>query len=412
LIEDEILIAAFGGILRSTDGGDSWQVVLGRQLFGLDESIDLNLSNASFYTSLERSENNIFYAALSTATPLRDSLDTNPPDAGFHVSANGVNWNEITPLTEDSQYRRTVIGISPSNPDIAYFMIDSSPILILEHRLSLIDAQGRINGFDPTPREVPESDLELGGINTQGSYNMLVRVHPENPNVVFIGATNLFRSTDGFRTQENITWIGGYNPEGGSSTYPGHHPDQHDLLFLPSDADIALSASDGGLRQTSNIREDTVAWDNKNNGFVTSQFFTVAQSKTPGSEMVIGGMQDNGTDLSSGSNTWGAIIGGDGGYAATTTDNALWFASFQRGQTLRLTLNNEFGITSFGRVDPGGLVSQAGSTYLFVNPFVLDPNNQNRMFCAGGNHLYFHPNVAQIPGGSQVPTSIGWSRVN
>ena len=411
LAQDEVLVAAFGGILRSVDGGDTWSAVLGQSLFNLAEPTDLNESNGSFFTSLERSESNVFYATLSTAA----ASDEASPEAGFYVSQNGVNWTNITPLTEESGYRRAVVGISPSNPDIAYFMIDSNPILILEHRFSQLNQPGRINGFDPTPREVPASveGIPLSGIDTQGSYNMMIRVHPEDPNVVFIGATNLFRSTDGFSTQENIKWIGGYNPEGGSSVYEGHHPDQHDLLFLPSNPNVALSASDGGLRQSPNIIADSVRWTSRNNGFVTSQFFTVAQSKTPNDNTLIGGMQDNGTDLSfSGNLSWQGVIGGDGGYAATTNDDLLWFASFQRGQTLRLTFNDDFDVTSFARVDPGGLVEESGSSYLFINPFALDPNNQNRMFCAGGNHLYYHPNVSQIPGGSQVPTSFGWSRVN
>lgn len=409
LVEDEVLVAAYGGILRSLDGGENWQVEIGQELFNLDESVNLNETNASFYTSLERSANNVFYATLSSES----ASDERSPDAGIYYSSNGDNWIDITPLTSESKFRRTVIGTSPSNPDITYFMIDSSPIFILEHDLSLINSPQRINGFDAEPRVVPEFDTELGDLNTQGSYNMMIRVHPNEPNTVFIGGTNLFRSTDAFRTAESIEWIGGYNPEGGSSVYPNHHPDQHDLIFLPSNPNEAISASDGGLIRSNNVVADSVIWESINIGFITSQFFTIAQSKVVGDESLIGGMQDNGTDLSINGNTfWGGVIGGDGGYAATTKDNTLWFASFQRGQTLRLTLNDEFELTSFARVDPGGLVQDAGSLYLFVNPFTLDPTNQNRMFCAGGNHLYYHPNVSQIPGGSQTPTFIGWEKVN
>lgn len=408
LVEDEVLVAAFGGILRSVDGGNTWEVEIGQELFGLDESFDLNEVSASFYTSLERSVDNVFYAALSTESP----TDEVSPDAGLYYSLNGQGWEDITPLTDESQYRRVVIGTSPSNSDIAYFMLDSNPVFILEHRLSLVNSPGRINGFDPQPREIPDFEAELGDIDTQGSYNMMIRVHPDDPNIVFIGATNLYRSTDGFRTQENIAWIGGYDPGGETKSYENHHPDQHDLLFLPSDPNISLSASDGGLIRTEDITADSVSWQSRNDGFITSQFFTIAQSKMQGDQTLIGGMQDNGTDLApNGNKSWGAVIGGDGGYSATTQYNALWFASFQRGQTLRLTLDEDFGITSFGRVDPGGLVEEAGSIYLFVNPFTLDPTNENRMFCAGGNHLYFHPNVSQIPGGSQTPTNFGWERV-
>lgn len=408
LIEDEVLAAAFGGILRSVDGGNTWEVEIGQELFNLDESVDLNESTASFYTSLERSGDNVFFATLSTES----ASDVNSPQAGIYYSENGQDWTNITPLISIIRYRRVVIGSSPSNPDITYFMFDSNPIFILEHRLSLINSPSRVKGFDPEPRKIPEFDGDLSDLNTQGSYNMMIRVHPNDPNIVFVGGTNLYRSTDGFRTTESIDWIGGYNPEGGASVYPDHHPDQHDLLFLPSNPDVALSASDGGLILSNDITADSVFWQSRNEGFITSQFFTIAQAKNSGNPTILGGMQDNGTDLSSGSTSWKGILGGDGAYAATTRDEQFWFTSFQRGQTLRLTLNSDFDITSFGRVDPGGLVSQAGSIYLFVNPIALDPVNQNRMFCAGGNHLYFNPNVAQIPSGSQVPTSLGWEKVN
>ncbi|WP_370089497.1 FlgD immunoglobulin-like domain containing protein [Ekhidna sp.] len=409
LLQDEVLVAAFGGILRSVDGGNTWEVEIGQELFDLDESIDLNESTASFYTSLERSADNVFYATLSTES----ASDVNSPEAGIYYSENGQDWINITPFTQESQYRRVVIGSSPSNPDITYFMVDSNPIFILEHRLSLVNSPSRVKGFDPETRQIPEFEGELANLNTQGSYNMMIRVYPDDPNIVFIGGTNLYRSTDGFRTKENIDWIGGYDPEGGAGIYPDHHPDQHDLLFLPSNPDVALSASDGGLILSNDITADSVFWHSRNEGFITSQFFTLAQTKSSGDPTVIGGMQDNGTDLSpSGSTSWKGILGGDGAYAATTKEEIFWYTSFQRGQTLRLTLNSDFDITSFGRVDPGGLVSQAGSIYLFVNPFALDPVNQNRMFCAGGNHLYFNSNVSQIPSGSQVPTSLGWEKVN
>ncbi len=420
--QDEVLVATYGGILRSIDGGDSWNAVLGDRLFDLGDSIDIRRIYTSSYTSLERSENGVFYATLSKQNTFLSTLDIPLPKSGFYFSKNGSDWTEITPFMPGAQHNRTVIGTSPSNPDVAYFMTDvdtvtmigseiklTNTVVILEHQLNLINDSTKVKGFDPIPRHTP-NDNE---IDTQDSYNMTIRVHPENSNLIFVGAVNLYRSTDGLRTKKNITQIGGYNLDGGFSSYPNHHPDQHELVFLPSDPTSALSASDGGLIKTENINATMVAWQSRNEGFITSQFFSIAQSKIPNDPTMIGGMQDNGTDLTTdGSLSWQGIIGGDGGYAATTNDNALWLASFQNGQTLRLTFNNSFDISSFRRVDPAGLVAIANSNYLFINPFLLDPNNQNRMFCAGGNHLYIHPNISQIPGGSQTPTNIGWSKVN
>ncbi|MEM9896814.1 MAG: FlgD immunoglobulin-like domain containing protein, partial [Bacteroidota bacterium] len=273
---------------------------------------------------------------------------------------------------------------------------------------------GFINGFEPSPRVLPDFEGVLGSFETQNSYNMIIRVHPQNPDLVFTGGTNLYRTTDGFRSVANISWVGGYNPEGGFSVYPNHHPDQHEVLFYPSDPNKILSANDGGLRVTQDGTQEEVVWESLNNGYVTSQFFTVAQTKEAGSITVLGGMQDNGTDISTGSgfSEWSGLIGGDGSYAATTPGQELWFSSFQRAQTLRLTLNQNREITSFARIDPASLVASRGNIFLFINPFIVDPLNSNRVFMAGGRDLYIHENVSQIPGGSQNIVSIGWKRLN
>jgi len=408
MAENEVLIAAFGGILRSLDGGITWKVVLGQKLFNLADSVNLNEVSASYYTSISRGFNDAFYATLSTPTN-GDTVFRGASDAGIFISYNGEKWSSITPFTPDSEYRRIVAGHSASNPGISYFLVDSNPIFIL--RLTLFESGTEVTGRF-SRRETPDFEGELGSFNTQGSYNMMIKVHPENPDIVFAGGRNLYRSTDGFSTSENTTWVGGYDPGGGTSTYPNHHPDQHELLFYSNAPDKMLSASDGGLRVSNDGTADSVRWQSLNNGFITSQFYTIAQSKAAGSPVLIGGMQDNGTDIlgSSGIN-WKGVIGGDGGYAATTENNWLWYASFQNGQTLRITFDSDFNVSSFGRLDPKQLVTSEGSSLLFINPFILDPNNQHRMFYAGGTQLYFHANLAQIPGGAQYGGTPGWKQV-
>ena len=76
--------------------------------------------------------------------------------------------------------------------------------------------------------------------NCQSSYDLMIKVHPTDQNTIFIGGTNLWRSTDGFTTPNNTMICGGYligsyEGDGNWGVYPNHHPDQHDLLFLPSE---------------------------------------------------------------------------------------------------------------------------------------------------------------------------------
>ncbi len=409
LVEDEILVAAFGAILRSLDGGNTWMVEVGQELFNLDPSIDLNDINASFFTSLERTSNGLYFASLSTFS----SPDPDSPNAGIYVSQDGDNWTDIAPFTAGSQYRRVVMGHAPSLPSRCFFLIDSSPTFLLRYDLSGFNSGGQpVGSWTNLADNVPAFGGELGDFDSQGSFNMILRVDPNDPNTVFLGGTNLYRSTDGFASSENTSWIGGYNPEGGSSVYLNHHPDQHEVIFFDSDPDKLISANDGGLMITNDFNADSIIWESINSGYVTTQFYTIALSQEENDDFMLGGMQDNGTDITSGSGSWSGVIGGDGGYTETTPGKSLWFASFQRGQTFRITLNSDLETTSFARVDPEGLVNAQGSSYLFINPFIIDPTNPNRMFIGGGNYLYVNQNVSQIPGGSQEGSNLGWKRLD
>ena len=68
---------------------------------------------------------------------------------------------------------------------------------------------------------------------------------PDNPDVVFIGGTSVYRSTDGFATPVNVMKIGGYNDTTifMDYSYDNHHPDQHAIVFDPTSPDILYSGT-------------------------------------------------------------------------------------------------------------------------------------------------------------------------
>jgi hypothetical protein len=47
---------------------------------------------------------------------------------------------------------------------------------------------------------------------------------------------------------------------------------------------------------------------------------------------------------------------------------------------------------NFARIDPIG-----GKDYQFINPFVLDPNNKNLLYLAGGTVLWRQDRLSEIP---------------
>ena len=247
---------------------------------------------------------------------------------------------------------------------------------------------------------------------------MVVRVHPTDPNLVLIGGTNLYRSTNGFSDRFSTAWIGGYNPnDEGGLLYPTHHPDQHDVLFVPSNPNRVISVNDGGIFVTENVRAEEVTYNALNTHYQTTQFYTGVFSQYPPDDFVIGGTQDNGSLLTQNSNNINQpngtrVIGGDGAYAATTRFGIYYYMSFQNSRIYRLTLNDNAEITSFTRVDPVGGGSSPSQPYLFINPYTLDPNNGNRMYLAGGDKIWRNRNLSQIPSGSNSPTSTNWASLS
>ena len=110
---------------------------------------------------------------------------------------------------------------------------------------------------------------------------MLIAVKPDNPSVLFIGGTNLYRSTDGFTSTTNTEWIGGYSKNSTQISFNlPTHPDIHNLVFDPTNPIRAICANDGGIQitddiMTSNPIPNIVTWANLNN-YQTLQYYRVA----------------------------------------------------------------------------------------------------------------------------------------
>lgn len=405
--DDVILAAIWGGVVRSADGGNTWTTVLGRDLLSLPPGSDLNEVNAIFYTDIHRTSDNTFYASLSSVT----NSNALAPEGGLYRSDDGINWVPVFSM-QLTIARRTEITSSQSNPNLVYFFSD-------EQRGYRLRSYNRLTGqIVDLSENLPVNEGRLGGVDSQDSYNMLIQVHPTNPDVVFLGGTNLFRSTDGFRSPDNTTWIGGYDPvEDDGGLYPNHHPDQHELIFIPSAQNAAYSANDGGVFRTNDILASEVAYTSVNNDFVTTQFYAGTFSQFPPDDFVFGGAQDNGTLLaintaSQNGQNGVRVLGGDGAFTASSRFGVYYYMSSQNARIFRLTLGDNAAITSFARVDPVGGGSAAGQSYLFINPYILDPNNGNRMYLAGGSFLWRNRNLSQIPAGTNSPSSANWSRLD
>jgi photosystem II stability/assembly factor-like uncharacterized protein len=402
---DVVLAAAYGGILRSSDGGATWSTVLGEELFGLPDDTDLNGILAPFYTDIVQTPEGDFYAYLSDQTG-----GSSMYAGGFYWSANGVDWRSLGTFGAQS-LGRTVLDAR--NNQVYFFASINDAAYLYRYVKTGEDGGGNPTGtWTNLSNNLPDFD-DFGELDIQTGYNMTIKIHPANPAIIFLGATNLYRSNDGFQSTGQTEWIGGYGKKSDGNLYPNHHPDQHDVIFSTVSTNKILSANDGGIHRSTNALAADVTWTSLNNGYVTSQFYTINVPKNEASNVITGGLQDNGSwiNISDQENAvWFDIIGGDGGYTGSVPLGLYWYFSFQNSQIYRLTLNENLGLTSFARVDP--TAGASGTEYLFINPYVLDPSNANIMYLAGGNAIWKNANLAQIPTGSQETTSVNWRKLS
>ncbi|MEM9339466.1 MAG: T9SS type A sorting domain-containing protein [Bacteroidota bacterium] len=405
--EDEMYAAVIDGIIRTTDGFQTHEFVLGNQ------------TNVSLFTEVAITSTGKLYATVS------DDSDVTNQDIGIWKSDDGIDWEEIEVPTgfPTAGFQRTSIGISPSNENLVYFFRTEASGD--DYNLYVY------NDVDQSIVARPQSTLpiDLGGpvgdLSTQSSYDQYIKVHPNNSDIVFLGAVNLYRSTNGFTDDSETQWIGGYsfksNEEGNVALYHGHHPDQHELVFFPNNPNQALTANDGGISMTDNVLkssttestistlfgaaneqdEVTVIWNPIDSGYQTGQFYTIAINENDVNfPWVVGGLQDNSTHLSDtddGQNSrWGDVFGGDGSYTQLTFNSLI--ASAQFAQAARLNIIAEQGNES-GSISPPS--AGEGSSYLFVNPILSDPVILNKVFIASRGEIFYTNDVTQNPRGDE-----------
>ncbi|NNJ53441.1 MAG: T9SS type A sorting domain-containing protein [Ignavibacteriaceae bacterium] len=369
-----IFAAASNVVMRSQDGGSNWNTV--RSTLANNTMSDVQVTTTG-----------VIYAGIPSAFT----------DPGISTSADdGATWTDITPGGFPANYGRIVIAIAPSNENILYVWTFTGAGAT-QTQLWKYDAS--TTNWTNLTANLPATVAPVAGINVQFSYNMVLKVRPDDANFVAIGATNLYRTTDGFSTQVTASgWIGGYATANNISQYANHHPDNHSLVFLnPPNSNVLYSGHDGGISKTDDVTQTPVTWTDLGRGYITSQFFSLAIDPVTANDKVIaGGMQDNGnyTTFSGDFNTdwvdWNH--GGDGAFAEVRKTSATSYTIYleaQNGWLWRQQYNSNGTITADDLIEP-----PIGGPFAFVNPFVLDLNNADIMYFTAGANVIRSTNVS------------------
>jgi hypothetical protein len=393
----DVLVAQYGTIRRSVDGGATWLAELG--------SID-----GGYYTDVAVSDSGVCYAYLSYD-------GTGAVAKGMYRSPDGNVWTKIQPNTGWAlQHDRYVIEIDPNNSNTVYFLgvnndsighVSASYLGDKEYhgfwKYNYLSGDGDSSGgaFTDLSMSLPNNPAtQFDKFYAQGGYDLCVKVQPGNSNNVFVGGTNSYRSTNAFADATQVTQIGGYGI--GTSVpmftlYPVHHPDQHGFAFQPSNPNKMINYNDGGIYKTEDCLASNVSWDKLDRGYLTTQFYTIALDEYHSNNTLIGGLQDNGTFwtlMGSSTSPWTMPFNGDGSYCDLDNDGT-YYMSRQQGAMIKAHIDATGTITDFNRIDP--ICGVERDEYLWMNPFIINPLNNNNMVWIAKNRLWLNTNLNAIP---------------
>ncbi len=403
--DSQLLYAATrSGVWRSPDSGLTWTQVLATTIKGgcLDLAQPTDRPSDWLFASCGTFEQATVYRTTDAA-------------------ASEVEWDAVL---ADPGMGRTYLAIAPSDQDVIYALSASNlggPGNNYQQGLHAVfrsvtgGAAGswtvRVDNTDPSKlntllltNAVPACYADCGYSDynvwiTMGWYCNVIAVDPVDPDIVWAGGVDLFRSSDG-----GANWgVGSYWWAFGAPSFA--HADQHVIVFHP-DYDgttnrTMYAGTDGGVFETTNARAavgqgETAVCDPSssalnlralNNGFGITQFYHGAPYDH--GTRYIAGAQDNGTIMgsdSNGINGWFPVNGGDGAYVAVDPSNEqIMYAESQRFGFVKSTDGGQnFNISSAGALDYG---------FLFITPFIMDPNQPRRLW-TGGSQVWRTDNGA------------------
>jgi photosystem II stability/assembly factor-like uncharacterized protein len=337
------------GVYKSTDAGNTWNL----SLFISDTTgaIDIIMDPANpdrmMATMWER-----------VRRPISSHL-YGPSSGIYRTYDGGDNWLEIPstagiPDPDVQNVGRIGLTQSLSNPDIVYALYtDGYDIISLYKSIDFGDSWSDVD---------PDDELN-GGTGGFSWYFGQVRVHPTNPDIVFVLDVALMRSSN-----SGTNWAENYQT----------HVDHHALTFNSSNYNNLILGNDGGI----NISNDVgINWGPRAQ-IPATQFYEIGlDASNP--LAFYGGTQDNGTNRTQdgGLDNWEHIYGGDGFYVIVDFTNPnIIYAESQFGNLGKSTDGgNDF--------DPATNGINSSEPTNWSTPVFMDPNNNNILYY-GTNFLY------------------------
>ena len=335
------------GLYRSTDGGTTFTQVLPNVP---------STSQPFAPADIEFGANNRIWVGTR-----RNSFGSG--GGNILYSDDGTNWTTAHTV---SGARRMELATAPSDSNYIYALVEAGNVL--DDVLQSTDMGNTWNSRtepDDIDQGIPSTDFTRG----QAWYDLILEVDPNNRDNLIAGGIDLFRSTDGANTWDQISkWSNNNLLSTLSVSFV--HADQHAVVFKPGSSSEVLIGNDGGVYYTNNVANGATSsvFSARNNDYNVTQFYACAIHPTANNDFFLAGSQDNGTQRfnTTGINSTTEVFGGDGAYCfIDQTDPTFQIVSYVYN-TYQLSTN---GGTSFNVS-----LQDDQTTGSFINPADYDDN--------------------------------------
>jgi len=400
------------GVLKSTDGGGTWNTTgmvwitsQNRRIYKLlINPLNRNVVFAATNIGIFRTTNaGTTWGQVGAAGSYTD-IEYKPGDTttmysvstslfglgttSFYKSINGGSTftSTATGLPASASCIRFAIAVTPANPAYVYLLASNSTVYGFYGFYRSTNSGTGFTSMATTPNLLGWSstgnDAASGG---QGWYDLALAASPTNASEVIVGGVNIWRTTNGGTNWSLFAhWTG--------SGAPYVHADVHYLEY--KNASTIYVGCDGGVFYTTNGGASFAAINSSMN---IAQMYKMGNS-TSSYSLAIAGHQDNGTNLFTGG--WNRTMGGDGmaAFIDWNNNNVMYGEQY----------NGSFNRSTNGGASWAGITSGLTGTAPWNTPWHQDPNTANTLY--GGRQQMFR-STNQGTNWSQIGTMTGTSTI-
>lgn len=412
---DEDASDSYGiGVYKSTDAGATWNptgtTIVGTNSVMGEIYMHPTNSNILWVVSSEglfkTTDAGASWTQTQTGRVKEIRLKPNNPDILYIVQQSGATNNILKSTDGGNTFSniqilassgRTVIDVTPANPEYLYVLVSNSNDTFRSVMRST-DSGATFTVRNST------TDIYDGG--QQAWYDLALTASDTDPELIFTGMLNVWKSTNGGTTfTRGAEWS---DPTAANYT----HADIHDLKFFNGKL---YAGTDGGIYVSDN--NGATFSDKTKNGLNIGQFYRIDVAPETSSK-IVGGLQDNG-GYAFVDNNWINFYGADGMDAAINPTNSnLYYGFIQFGGSMyRFNAgapggNGQFfangpeagnwitpleygttnilyaGYSKLYRTSGGGFISSSNTTFSpRLDHIRVDPTNDKRILVANSNSV-------------------------